>query len=77
MQAGVNPVPNSAQGGKTRDIVAERFGIGHDTMRREIAIAENRDLLDPSDFADWDEGKLSTNKAFQKLKRQLPDNGRP
>ena len=47
---------------------AEQFGISRDTMRRELFIADNKDLLDPADFADWDEGKLSTNKAFQRIK---------
>lgn len=50
---------------------AEQFGISRDTMRREIEIADNRDLLDPADFADWDEGKLSTNKAFQRIKAAM------
>lgn len=47
---------------------AEQFGISRDTMRRELFIADNADMLDPSDFADWDEGKLSTNKAYQRIK---------
>lgn len=54
--------------GKSRDITAEQFGISGKTMEKEMTIVENRDLLDPSDFADWDEGKLSTNKAFLKVK---------
>lgn len=47
---------------------AEQFGISRDTMRRELFIADNADLLDPADFADWDDGKLSTNKAYQRIK---------
>lgn len=47
---------------------AEQFGISRDTMRRELFIADNVDMLDPADFADWDEGKLSTNKAYQRIK---------
>lgn len=67
-QAGVkNPSQNSDEG-RSDDATAKQFGISRDTMRREIAIVENRDLLDPADFADWDEGKLSTNKAFQRIK---------
>lgn len=58
----------SDEGSRADDATAKQFGIGRDTMRREIAIVENRDLLDPADFADWDEGKLSTNKAFQRIK---------
>ena len=69
----VNPnldlVPNSAQG-RTRDIVSAKFGIGRDTMNKEFTIVDNKDLLTPEDFADWDEGKLSTNKAFLKIKAE-------
>ena len=50
---------------------AKQFGIAKDTMRKEMSIVENKNLLTPSDFADWDEGKLSTNKAYQLLKQQL------
>ena len=45
-------------------------------MRKEIEIVKNKDLLDPSDFADWDEGKLSTNKLYQKLKRDSAEKDR-
>lgn len=75
-KAGValDPVKNSAQGsGKTREIVASAFGVSHDTMKKEMSIVENKDLLDPSDFADWDEGRLSTNKTFLKLKARLKE----
>lgn len=60
-----NPSPNSDEG-RSDEKTAKQFGIGRDTMRKEIAIADNKDLLDPSDFAEWDEGKLSTNKAFHR-----------
>ncbi|MBP3885942.1 MAG: ParB N-terminal domain-containing protein [Olsenella sp.] len=65
-----NPTPNSAEGqkGETRDAVASAIGMGHETLRQARIIADNADLLDPADFADWDEGKLSTNKAFQRIK---------
>lgn len=67
-----DPVENSPQGGKTRDIVAEKVGIGSsDTYRKEKYIVDNQAQLTPEDFADWDEGKLSTNKAYQKIKSQL------
>lgn len=62
--------------GKSRDLTAEKFGISGKTMEKELSIVDNKDLLAPSDFADWDEGKLSTNKAFQKIKaeqRKLQD----
>lgn len=51
--------------------VAEELGTSRTNMRREQAIVKNKHLLDPSDFADWDEGRLSTNKAFQKVKAEL------
>lgn len=51
--------------------VAKQFGIGRDTLRKELTISDNKELLDPQDFADWDDGKLSTNKAYQKIKQEL------
>ena len=51
---------------RTDEIVSEKLGIGSaTTYRREKFIADNRDQLAPEDFADWDEGRLSTNKAYQ------------
>ena len=72
MKAGkaVNHSENSHEGGKTDEITAKQFGISSNTLRREIAIVDNKDLLTPEDFADWDEGKLSTNKAFLKIKAE-------
>ena len=61
----------SHEGGRADEITAEKFDISSNTMRKEITIADNRELLDPKDFADWDEGKLSTNKAYQKIKNEL------
>lgn len=60
--------PLSSNAGKTRDKVAETLGTSSNTIAREQFIENNRDLLDPADFAEWDEGKLSTNKAFQRIK---------
>lgn len=54
---------------------AKLLGTSRTNMNREREILANRDLLDPSDFADWDEGKLSTNKAYQRIGeilRELP-----
>ena len=71
---------NMSAGGEGREIsrnlrsdesTASQFGISSNTMRKEISIVDNKDLLTPEDFADWDEGKLSTNKAFQKVKAEL------
>lgn len=56
---------------RTDDYVSEKLGIGsRDTYRKEKYIVENQESLKPEDFADWDEGKLSTNKAFQKIKEE-------
>lgn len=57
--------------GEAKEITAKAFGMSRPTMEKEMQIVENRDLLTPEDFADWDEGRLSTNKAFQKVKAQL------
>lgn len=66
--AGVkNPSQNSDEG-RSDDATAKAFGISRDTMRRELYIDANKEWLDPADFAEWDEGKLSTNKAFQRVK---------
>lgn len=66
-----NPTQKSAEGGEARKIVSDQFGISHDTMKKEMQIVENKNLLDPKDFADWDEGKLSTNKAYQRMKARM------
>lgn len=57
--------------GKARDKTAAAFGVSGETMRKEMQIVENKSLLTPEDFADWDEGRLSTNKAFQRVKAEL------
>lgn len=49
------------------------FGISRDTLRKELTIAEHQEDMDPEDFADWDEGRLSTNKAYQRLKEKLKE----
>ena len=60
--------------GKTRDIVADKMGIGSGKQyEKEKTIVENKELLSPDDFAEWDEGKLSTNKAFKKVKAELEE----
>lgn len=62
---------NSAESGDSRDKVAEQVGISHDTIAREKKIIEHKDEIDPEDFKNWDEGKLSTNKVFTELKAKL------
>lgn len=64
-------VQNSAPSQKARDAVAEQVGISHDTIAREKKIIEHKDDIDPEDFKNWDEGKLSTNKVFTELKAKL------
>ena len=71
-----DPTKNSAEGvaGEVASIVAEKTGIGSkDTYKKEKYISDNRESLTPEDFADWDEGKLSTNKAYLKIKAQLQE----
>lgn len=59
---------------RTDEVVAEKLGIGgKDQYRREKFIADNQDQLTPEDFADWDEGRLSTNKAYQRIKARLQE----
>lgn len=68
--------PNLAEDkkGEASQIVAEKLGIGgKETYRKEKYIVDNADTLTPEDFADWDEGKLSTNKAYLKIKEQLAE----
>ena len=60
--------PNNAEVKRSDEATAAQFDMSATTMRRELFIADNADLLDPADFADWDEGRLSTNKAFQRIK---------
>lgn len=62
---------DEAEHRRTDNFVAEKLGIGsRDTYRKEKYIVDNQDSLSQEDFADWDEGKLSTNKAFRKIKEE-------
>ena len=67
----VADLPLSSDSAKTRDIVAGQLGTSATQLRREQFISDNAEMLDPSDFEDWDEGKLSTNKAFQRIKAAM------
>ncbi len=73
MKAGkADPSQISDEGARTDEIVSKKLCIGsRDTYRKEKFISDNRSTLTPEDFADWDEGKLSTNKAYQKIKAEL------
>lgn len=62
---------NSAESGDSRDKVANQIGISHDTIAREKKIIEHKEEIDPEDFKNWDEGKLSTNKVFKALQSRL------
>lgn len=66
----VDPMQTFAEGstGTARDKAAEQFGISGEQARKTLYVADHADLLDPADFADWDEGRLSTNRAFQRVK---------
>lgn len=74
-----DPVEIFPQGGqtfgkgvRTDEVVAEKLGIGSkENFRKEKYIYENQSSLPPEDFADWDEGRLSTNKAYQQIKAKL------
>ena len=71
-----DPTQNFAEGdkGEATQIVAKKLGIGNkETYRQEKYIVDNADSLTPEDFTDWDEGKLSTNKAYLKIKAQLQE----
>ena len=75
---GANPQPTQifaeAESGETSEVVARKLSIGSkETYRKEKYIVDNADTLTPEDFADWDEGKLSTNKAYLKIKEQLAE----
>lgn len=72
-KAGVNLGETFPEGGRARDKAAEQFGISGKTMEKEISIVDNKDKLTPEDFADWDEGRLSTNKAYRKVKEKLEE----
>lgn len=54
--------------GKTRDIVAEKLGIGSgEQYRKEKYIAEN---ADNETLEKWDKGDITTHKAYTKLKQE-------
>ena len=60
-----------SQGGQARDKAGEAFGISGKQAEKVLFVDDHRDLLDPADFAEWDEGKLTTNKAYQRIKAAL------
>lgn len=56
--------------GRADELVASQLGMRRDTLRKALTVADNASLLTPSDFADWDEGRLSTNKAYNKIREE-------
>lgn len=50
--------------GRADEAVAQKVGISTNTIAREKKIIEHKDEIDPEDFKNWDEGKL-TEKADQ------------
>lgn len=62
---------NSPYVGESRNAVAEQVGISSNTIAREKKIIEHKEEIDPEDFKNWDEGKLSTNKVFKALQSRL------
>ena len=74
MTTGKNDPSENSRRGRTDEIVAETLGIGSaNTYRREQAIADNADVFTVEEFKEWDEGRLSTNKAFQMMKERLAE----
>lgn len=66
-----DPTKNSSEGGETRQIVAKKIGISFDTYRKNKYIVEHKDLLSPGEYADWNNRLISTNKAYNIIKKQL------
>lgn len=64
-------LPANSPKANSRKEAAATIGVGENTYQRMKHIDEHKNLLTPSDFADWDEGRLSTNKAYQRIKAQL------
>lgn len=54
--------------GRASDAAGSAFGISGKQAEKVVFVDDHRDMLDPADFAEWDEGKLSTNKAYQRIK---------
>lgn len=57
--------------GRADEAVAQKVGISTNTIAREKKIIEHKEEIDPEDFKNWDEGKLSTNKVFKALQSRL------
>lgn len=74
MESGGTEIFPQGSKGEVRDIVAEKLNIGSGKQyEKEKFIIDNKSTLSTDDFAEWDEGKLSTNKTFLKIKEQLEE----
>lgn len=68
MKQGVENLPQHEKEGKTRDIVAEKIGIGSGRQyEKEKYIAEN---ADKEILEQWDKGNISTHKAYVELRKE-------
>lgn len=62
--------------GKARDKAGAAFGISGSHAEKVLFVEDHHDLLDQSDYADWNNGKLSTNKAYSYIKKALQEENR-
>lgn len=51
--------------GRASDKAGEAFGISGRQAQKVMFVDEHRDLLDPADFAEWDEGRLLLFEPFE------------
>lgn len=67
-----DPSQNSDEGsGRTDDAVSNNLGISRDTYRKMKYIVDNRSILSEGQYADWNTGVISTNKAYGLIKKEL------
>lgn len=65
---------NMSEVQRVSEVAAKESGIGsREKLRKASFIADNRDMVSPEDFANWDDGKLSTNKLYNQIKKQKHD----
>lgn len=74
-----DPQENFPQGGgkrnlQVRDIIGKKLGISGKQYEREKFIVENKDLLSPGEYSDWNNREISTNKIYNELKILLGNN---
>lgn len=65
MKAGVaNPSQNIVKG-RSDESAAKAVDLNRETYRQGKTVVDHEDLFTEEEFRNWDEGKLSTNKAYQ------------